>query len=34
MSTEKAKANKPVKEFRDGPIKVSVWINEGEMTCP
>ena len=30
MSTETAKANKPVKEFRDGPIKVSVWVNEGE----
>jgi hypothetical protein len=29
MSTEKSKANKPVKEFSDGAIKVAVWRNDG-----
>lgn len=28
--SDKAKPNKPVNEFRDGAIKVSVWKNEGE----
>jgi hypothetical protein len=29
-AANKPKANKPVKEFSDGPIKVSVWRSEGE----
>jgi hypothetical protein len=29
-AANKPKANKPVMEFSDGPIKVAVWINEGE----
>ena len=29
-AADRPKANKPIKEFSDGPIKVAVWLNEGE----
>ena len=30
MSTDKPKAGKPVKDFSDGAIRVSIWRNEGD----
>ena len=30
MSSEKSKGNKPVKDFSDGTIRISVWRNQSE----